>query len=277
MYDKLILLLRQLVSEPCSEALIQSLLVLDAYQYTGPWSDIASYIDSGPRDSTAMLIDTIESIITLGLKNVLGQLTIQVDGNHVMMTTVLEGLKLLEGYDDSESILVTIDQNLSTIETLSELLELVTPCKADDFMLSIIDCSPSLVSSIRAVYDGTTVTEDDNPLRIPEDKLPLVRRFIIGKPNSIAAIAIKQDLIPYGASIETLINTYAESLLSLQPAAPEQAAIELIGLVLISDTELKDIRTVVKRFFDVAFSELEFITRMNIAVDNNLNEALKNE
>lgn len=283
MYDKLILMLQKMAHPEVVRAYTQSLQVLEMYGYLDPWSDIGGYIESGPEVSTAVFMDVIEDILTKGLDHVLRQMTLMVDGNHEFMSQVLEGLKVLETYDDPESLLTIIDLQNSTLETLAEMLALVTPLKADDLLLKIVDCSEQLITAIRTTYQGKEALEAAPVPPEPSDKKRMiVSRILKEVPNCLAALAMNRDFMPYGLPIEVLLRKYTLELSLLQPSgdsvydkgAPEQAGLEIIYLVCISDTAYEDIIPTVKSNLDTLYSDIEFITRINLTVDTNVSKVL---
>lgn len=277
MFDKLALLLRQQVTPECGDAFIQSLTVLDMYGYTSSWADIAEYIEHGLGDPTALFIDTIEMLINAGLDDVLQKMTLTVDGNHVIKSMVLEGLKVLESWDDPRAIMDIIEIDQSTQETLAELLSMVSPMHTEEWLPHLLDLSPSLITAISSKYSDASIALENRVEPIPDTKVTAVRRFIKRYPNSLAATALTKEFVPYGISMDALIKKYTLHLQVLQPEAPEQAALEIIGLTLISDTEYKDIRKVTKDFLDDAYIDMDFISRMNISVDKQLTDVLAEE
>lgn len=278
MFDRLQALLNRITTEASATSFIQSLKVMELFDNFDSWSDISTYIESGPAISSSVFIDIVESLILAGLDKILVQFTLHVDGNHVFKSIVLEGVKLLEDYDDHTAILAAIALDNSPAETMAELLAIVTPLTVDELLMNIMDVSPSLITAIKSRYNDEEIAlEDNNTVGLEVNKKVAIQHYISTYPSSIAAYAITKEFLPYGITIETLLSKYRLPLQGLEPHAPEQAALELIGLVLISDAEHANIRTVVRNHIDFVYADMEFITKMNISIDNQLSQVLNHE
>lgn len=274
MFTKLENYLDKWVSIERKVAMIDALTVLSNMGFMAAWAEISAYLESATDDSLSTVIDTIEGITTVGLDYVLSTHTIIMDGTYVLKTAVVKGLLTIPSYEDTDTVIQLTMECMDPQEALCDLLELTTDYKAQDYCDFIMDVSPSLIQKINqnAVQNSESADVD------PEDDLDPVRKkllisFLTIYKNSIAQTELLDNLFPPGVmDIGFVVDAHKRALLVLEPEGHEQAGVEMIGLALISNAPPDTILKSAKEHLDLVFTDIQFISKVDMSLTNVYNK-----
>ena len=178
-------------------------------------------------------------------------------------------------YEDSVTILQFCDLDDDSIQTLADLLEIVTDRTWADYSDVLKSVSPALIRKLAELHRTRGETEDLERSFTGE---PMRRDALIKHFNtyltSLTKQAVSEDLTMIGTPFNFIANRYREQLADLQPRAAKQAAIELVGLSLASDTSLTDFVRSTKDRVDEIYSDINFITEVDSEIDNVVKEVM---
>lgn len=275
MYEKLEYFLDRNTSEMKRGLVLAGLDILNKYGLVAAWSEISQMLDtSNDIDAPQLLLD-IEVIINTGLNNVLAQHQIQAEGFLGIKIDILEGLKTLMDYEDSATILQFCDMDDDSVQTLSDLLEIVTVRTWADYSDVLKSVSPSLIRKLGELHRAKGESEDlEQSFKVePARREALVKHFN-SYLMSLTKQAVSEDMTMIGTPFNYIANRYKEQLADLQPMAAKQAAIEMVGLSLVSDTSLTDFVRTTKDRVDEIYSDINFITQVDSEIDNVVKEVM---
>lgn len=274
MFTKLENYLDKWVSIERKTAIIDALKILDSYGYLSAWAEISSYLESATDESLMMIIDTIEGIINIAIDQVLSAHTIIMDGGYVLKTALLRGLLVVPVYSDCEHIQAITMESSNPIETLCDILELTTEYKYQDYIDFIVSVSTSLIDKMNSLATGNVDNQeiDDDEDLDPKRKQLLINFLNLYK-NSIAQVELLDNLLPPGImEIEFLIENHKRQLIELEPMGFENAAMEILGLVLISNSDINIVLKTCKENLDIIFTDINFIGKVDMALTNVYNK-----
>ena len=103
-----------------------------------------------------------------------------------------------------------------------------------------------------------------------------LRTFMTAHPNALVASAITEDMRAVGVPLQILLTDYRLRLAVLEPKAPDAAAMELMGLCLLSDIPSNDIARGVRDAIELIYTDINFITQVDVAVERYITEVLRN-
>lgn len=271
MFEKLENYLNEWVSEERKDSILDALTVMNTYSFPNAWSEISTMLEHATDESLDMIIDAVETIINTGLDRLLRMHTIMAIGTIPVKTRILEGIKALENYEDSQTVLAMTGDTSDPVQTLSDLLALVTPLGWTDFADVIQDVSPTLLVKLEELYISMEDQEQGFPTP-SEVKQKRVNAFIEKYPTSIAAKAIVEDFRPIGVPANILINDYRLDLTLFEPKAPDQAAIEIAGIGLISDITETEYLKQTRDLLEQVFVDINFITKVDVSLSTVMTE-----
>jgi hypothetical protein len=256
------------VAEEHAGVILGALMCLERHGFMSAWVEISNRIEEISDSPTSVVLDDIETILTIGLNVVLANHSIYMEGSTAIKTIVAEGLLVLADYDDSSQIVSMCDADDDSIQTLCDLLEMVTEKTWADFAEVIIKVSPALIKALGDRHRARDEEMDDG-MRIVTDpvRLAAIGKHLATYPVTRAKTAITEDGVYIGCPLDILLNAHRPYLNSLQPAAAIQAGIELVGLCLISDMSFTNFNRLVKDQIEAVYSDVNFITQMDISVD----------
>lgn len=248
---------------------------LETYGLVSARSEISQLLNTANSVDTMQLLLDIEVIINSGLNSILEQHQIQAKGNIPIKTDILEGLKVLMDYEDSATILQFCDLSSDPIETLSDMLSMVTDRSWADYTDALESVSHALIKRLGDLHRerGEAMQTYEVTEIEPERKLAL-QKHMHGYVVSLTKAALLENLTMIGTPFDILINNYKEALAEFEPRAARQAAIELVGFSLLSDTPLNDFVRTTKDKIDDVYSDINFITQVDIEIDNVIREVM---
>lgn len=241
------------------------------------YSEISRLLNTANMDSIAGILDGIETIVNTGLNLVLRAFTIEVteEATIAIKTDILEGLRVLETYEDSETILAMCEESGDSNETLSKLLELVTTRTWADYSDVILNLSHTLIEQLSDKHSVNIENNSDVIVTFEDKRKDAVMRFITKYPVSMAKTAILQDQVQFGTPFNILKQDCVEQLQSFEPFAPAQLAVEMVGLGLISDLSFNNISRETKDKLEEMFTDPDFVSKVVISMDRVFDEVLK--
>ena len=276
MYDKLDNLLQKWVDDTRREMYLNALDVMQRIGFTSAWDEISLMIESENDLPLAMMLDDIYTILTVGLETVLSNHAITIDGDVVMKTKIVEALVLLQDWDDGLMIVTVIDDTDDPIFAFSNLLELVTEKDAVFYHPHLVSVSPGLLRQIRNYYDVPLDTEESVVFSNDDtQRLSWVTHYVDQHPNSLLKVEVVDDLRPLGTPVDILIQNHKLALSIYEPKGTDVAAMEIVGLALLSDIPLKDFQRQTKQLAEVLYTDLEFIAKLDIAMDKYIEEVIR--
>lgn len=270
MYEVLQHNLDRWVSPERSLVIIDSLRTLENHGANSAFDEITGYLSEDNDDTTDIIIMVMEGIINLAMDTILRAHSIEMDGEYVIKNEVLKALLALPTYDDYDTIANITMESMNPVESFCDLLELVTPHNWAHYIDSVKVVSPRLIEKINleAVKYQTNETVDLQVV-IDENKKKLLIKFKSLYPDSRAIVDIVDNQFPVGEiNIDTIINIHRQYLMSLEPENTELAASEIMGLVLLSDNPISDLLKTCKQQYDILFTDINFITKVDISLMN---------
>lgn len=158
---------------------------------------------------------------------------------------ILEALALVYEHDDQERINflasdnVTIDDDR---ERFLEILAFVSGIELHNFEHCVWSVHPSLIETIAHQSNAKLHDHDYDTLEPPTmERIELFKTYIAkyGRSATMLAIAMGYRL---NINYEFLLDRFQKDISALEPSDPKQAAIEIIGLLIMSNVALEDIR-----------------------------------
>lgn len=274
MFEMLEIRLDTWVSMERKKAIIDALTVLSDYGFMAAWTELSAYLECTFEDSLTDIIDTVETIISTGLDRVLNEHSIQMDGSYVLRTAVLRGLKVLSNYADTQTVLSLTMESDNAIESLCDLLELTTEYKYIDYVDYIYDVSPAL---IKLINKNASIEEDNESVTEIDDLDPTRKKLLLSYldyyKDTVVHREINDNLFPPGVmDISFIIENHKRSLLSYEPEAADRAAIELLGISLLSSNDIANVLKHCKSQLDIVFTDIKFIGKVDMELTNAYNK-----
>ena len=280
MFDKLENLLQQWLSVERRELILNAFQTLHDIGHEPAWGEISQYLEYATDDPLSVIIDTIETVLQVGLDCVLSAHAITVDGPIAVKTTIIRALLALQNYDDPVMIVSITEDSTDPINTMANLLELVTGESWVNYIDHLCIVSPTLITMIHDKYSASAESlvdmPDDTDAVRDTVQLARLRAFMVAHPNALVTTAVTDDMRAIGVSLQILLTDYKLRLAVLEPKAPDVAAMELMGLCLLSDIPSKDIARGVRDAIELVYTDINFITQVDIAVERYITEVLRN-
>ena len=221
--------------------IVKAVNVLDTIGVQSIHLMIAQYIETDIGDNE--ILEQIEHFLEGAISATLGQFGIQISDQcpFDVATAILNGMVLIEDWDNPSEIQVLCEQDTSAEAVLSDILERVEVFTHDDFYANLTRVNPALIDTI----DDACTTYLPGALP-PADVMrradARIHRYLEVIKPPILSKAIG-DLILFGASFKATIDQYETEISALEM---ERAVEEIFGFALISEVEDADIEKTVR-------------------------------
>lgn len=275
MYERLEQFLGKNTSDIKRGVVMAGIYILEEYGLVSAWSEIAQMLETSNNVDTAQLVLDVEVIVNQGVNNVLAQHQIKAEGNLGIKIDILESLKILMDYEDSATIIQFCDLDDDPTQTLCDLMELVSNRTWGEYADVLKEVSGSLIRKLADIHRAKGEAEDlEQSFRVEPQRKEALVKHINTYLVSLTKRALAEDMTMIGTPFKMIIHRYNDEITSLQPMAAKQAAIELVGLSLISDTSLSDFTRQVKDQIEEIYSDTNFITQVDMEIDNVIKEVM---
>lgn len=278
MFEKLEYYLSKWVDETKASFYLDALEALHGIGFENSWQEIDLLLSSEEDLPLSMMLDDIATIITVGLDLVLSNHAIVIDGEISLKTQIIDALVVLQDFDDSYMITAIIEDSDDPIYVFSNLLELVGQHSAEYYHPHLVSVSPGLIRQIKSHYDTNLSSEeavvfDNNNIQ----KQSLIALYCEQHPNTLLQMEVTDQLRPIGTPVENLIQSHKLALSLYEPKGVDIAALEIVGLSLLSDIPLKDFKNKTKELPELVYTDMTFISNLDAALDKYIDEVLRHE
>lgn len=244
-----------------------ALMALKRHGLDSAANEISLMFDEGSDKPMDMLLAGIEQIISVGQATIIAELGLVVDGNIAEKTAILEGLLDIEEYGDSAFVVSVIDNNAILTDVLCELLGFITLKDAEWFFPHIQEVDRNYIDKLYEIHRSVV----DNSLSYgvvisPEAKLRCHRFMRLYKHTVLEALVTAEFLTP-GMDKEIIVVKAKDAMQNYYPSAPNQAAIELVGLGLLIDFNVNEFVPSVKALINEFYQDPQYTTKVVFEVD----------
>lgn len=272
MFDKLENLLNTWTYPERSELYMRAVTVLDQHGTHRAWSEISQFLEY-TNDSAAECLDSIDSILSIDVDRVLTEHSIVTETTLAVKVAILEGILTIQVLEDSETILRLLDSSDNEMDVFIELMAFATNRPWEYFSDGLISVSPALCTRLREVIENATATMEALTVP-PSEQAVRLNKFIELFPNSMITNEVINEFALVGTPLNILQDRFKIALNMLSEGSPRAVAIELVGMVILSDTDPKDMDSCVKQQPDHFYSDIRYITDVAFELDNILREVL---
>lgn len=276
-FTKLENLLQQWVDPIRATPMLAGFNILRAYDQHSAWSDVSKVLESDTDKPIADNIEYIEHCLGVEIDATLCQLGIGCGGTTMFKVSVLEGLKILEDINEPDAVLAITEGATDPVMALCELLQLATTIPWADYISHIVTVPQRQIERIHSLYAAMVEDSDGEVLSVFEsnDKEKAIRlsRFM-DIHNKTFVVEALMNMRPLGTPMYILLNDYKHALGDLEPNAPQQAALEIMGLGLLADIPFTKFPTRIKEVVEEIYTSIDFITRANVELDRLIAETI---
>lgn len=271
MFDTLIKTLQGVWSEEKIELIDRCAKVFDTYEYETVGVALSYLLQQSSTISNEDLIMRIMTVIEENLDILILNHTIQLTEARIQdKLFILETIAMLEDFEDQERIHFLATDDVTTNdnrERLLEIMEYVSGVQMYNFEHTIWSVHQSLIERLAKRSEAVINEYDYDVLETPSiERIDLFKKYITtyGRGATMMAIGMGYRM---NINYEFILDRFQTDIGKLEPSDPKQAAIEIVGLLIMSSTPIEDIRkkcnqTVSQLFTNAVFktSTLSFIS-----------------
>lgn len=223
-------------------------------------------------DGDADACATVQAVVELTRElqgKILAQhlVTLSEDSALDLRSDCIEGLLLLPDYENYQHVLMSLALDIPAEEKFAELLQLVSPHNAQEWLAVIESVSQTLLDRLQEAVQPRVRDERGSGLLNGQmrsariDALVKLSKIIKGYKPSVV------ELINTGSDLGYPFLTYARELqATLQALSPENAGAELVAICLVSSDGFDSPLTLIKQHLETLIGNEDSITKILVRV-----------
>lgn len=269
MLDGIDVVLHGIVSDLQLEMLAEAVQAMELFKYYDTVSQVSLYISGAGQQEPILIKDTVFAIVDQGLDELLGGFEIlTLDADISCKTIILRGLYYMENSQESEFIANTIDNAESIKDAFITLLEHFTGSTADFFFPYLASEENSYITKLYELHKVKSDLAVEDIKVVNESAVDRCKVFLAKYPQTLLHEAIFIERFTPGVSSKILFNFYQPQLSQLYPLALNQLAIEIIGLMALSNALTKNFNAEVKKKLNAIIPDQFEAAKMVVLIDD---------
>ena len=241
--------------------LMRTVALLDELGVVSHHDDLARILHTVESQDSYQNLQDLFSLLTLYGENAIRAFGVELANDFTLpvVNEILQGFINLPNYGDPEHLLTILDgyELVGPEETLCDLLEVVTPLMWYDMAPYVEHVSDALVDRLKDTLTNALAPEEER-LDISSQR----DRFMVfgAQRQNLLAWQWLRSQGAFNTALETLLNRYEEELIS-SASVPQTLTEELLGLVLISDTDVVAYRETISALLEDFIDDPLHVTR----------------
>ena len=257
-----------IISDVQIEMLDEAVAAMELFKYYDTMSQLSLYMEGAGQHEPILIQDMLFSIVSQGLDEILSNFEILTHGASIECKTIIvRGLFYMENAESSLHITDTIENAETSLDAFITLLEHYTGKPADYFFTYLSSSDNSFVTKLYELHKKRSDLLTENISKPNESAVERCRNFLARYPHTLLHDAIHIERYTPGVGTDILLSRYNEQLSNLYPHALKQLAIEIIGLMCLTNTLNKTFGADVKRKLAAIVPDPIEAARMVIDID----------
>lgn len=262
--------LTPLITEERKEVILSCVASLESLDYQAALDELQQVVEmqSGIADNE-MLLGRIDDVIWNAHNTILKnhEVEISVEATQEVRQAVIDVLSNFNRYIVPDQLLMLFEGGFMPDEILAQMVQLFTAVKFDEVWPMIGDVSPQLMNTMREEIERQVRYRGLEEADVaPVARIKMVNDYI--RVAGGATFTMLLDLSQAGVRIGTrdIGGLIQQSLEALDRKEPELAALEMFGLILMSDTPVEQMDKKIRELIGDYSDNNHDTTRMLAAV-----------
>lgn len=244
--------LTPLVPEERKELILSCVASLESLDYQAALDELHQVVEFNDTvGDNAMMLARIDDVIWNAHETIFKQheVTVSMEATQEVRQSIVDALSGFNKYIIPDQLLMLFEGAFMPEEILAQMCQLFTQVDFDTVWPEIKNVSPRLMETMREEIERQVRyrgMDDSDP--VPVSRIQLVNEFF--RQFGRETFSMASDLSNAGVRVGTRDATslVQQSVEALDRREPEQAGLELFGLVLLSNTEPKEMEKVTRKF-----------------------------
>lgn len=259
------------------------------YDYTAHEFELINSINSEDLIAGDGVVLAINNIVETAANEIIKahEIVLNVETSLRNKINILDGLKTLETFTDSDAVLNAIDEDYEDPnQILANLLALVTDREWGDYADVLHNVPNALINRINDIHvklkEGQEIEDDivEEGLQCKDLECEALRNRVKDymKRNSGEEKLLIETMVSEGYRVgldfDYMINETAETLESFYPKNPQAAAKNIMSLALASPISVSDLKNEIGERLENLYDDMTFITNVDIALTEEMKKVV---
>uniref|UniRef100_A0AB39CCS1 Uncharacterized protein n=1 Tax=Pseudomonas phage RVTF4 TaxID=3236931 RepID=A0AB39CCS1_9VIRU len=244
--------LTPLVTEERKEVVLKCVASLESLEFNDSLDELQQVVEmTDTMGDNAMMLARIDDVIWNAHEVIFKrhEITVSNEATQEVRQSLVDVVSNFDKYIIPDQLLMLFEGAFMPEEILAQMCQLFTGIHADEVWPEVKGVSENLMRTMKEEIERQVRyrgLEDADP--VPVMRVKMVNDFIRAMGEGTLSMAL--DLARAGVRVgtRTASSLVQQSVEALDKKEPEQAALELFGLVLISDVEPKQIEKQVRDY-----------------------------
>lgn len=269
MLDGIEVVLHGIISDTHLEMFTEAVQAMELFKYFDTVSQLSIYISGAGQQDPVMIQDICFGIVHEGLDELMGGFEIlTLEAPMSCKTSILRGIHYMENSSESEFIVGTIDHASSVKDAFITLLGHFTGQDPDYFFPYLATEENSFITKLYELHKVKSDISVEDIKPVNESAVDRCKKFLAKYNHTLLKEAITVERFTPGISANILFDFYQPRLNQLYPHALEQLAVEIIGLMCLSNAMTKNFNAEVKNKLNAIIPDQMEAAKMVVVIDN---------
>ena len=230
---------------------------LQAYQYIDHEHEVLDLLNSSEEGEMVKILDGVNAILDVAMDAVLNAHGVFCEATLYEKSTILNALYRLTNWTEREFLYAITNQEVTAVEKLAELLAHVSDRDVTFYLEHLTSVANSLINRVRELYQPVDEVADEINLQ----RLTIVRQYTTTHRDTWAEALLVERGVPFESPLELLFNLTPE-LENIRELSDEEAAIQIVGLFLISDVQISTLMMTIKEHLDGLYPNVNDFSKL---------------
>lgn len=248
--------------------------------YTQTHTDvlIGSLMDNNGSREYSNMLDEVYYFIEEGLDYLADELGIDfADINMQDKMLVLETFKQIEDFDDSDTIVRLLEADTSLHERIVDVLSFVAGQDWTVFSDLITEVTTDTLTEIYTIHVTRKNEQEEKTSVVRSKEIDRIKAYTNKYPNTLLEYGIRNSTYRPGLPLKPIFNEHIATLRSYALNDDFMAAaINIVGLLLVTNVPLIQYANVARAISENIFSNVNFVSRVNTQINIIASEVTSN-
>lgn len=247
----------------------EAIQAMELFKFYDTVSQLSLYVSGCGQHEPILIQQMVYEIVNRGLDDLLNGFEIlTIEAPMECKINIIKGLYYMENTDQSEIVTGNIENAESVKDAFINLLEFFTGKGADYYFPYISGDDNSYVAKLYEIHKVRVNLQVEDIKPVDESAVSRCRKFMEVYPQSLLHEAIQVERFTPGVSSQILFDFYQSRLNQLYPHALKQLAVEIVGLMCLTNALNRNFNAEVKKKLSAIIPDQMEAAKMVVDIDD---------
>ena len=262
----------RILPAPRADLIVKAINELESVNFENGVAEVYQLWSGSPISDTAQMIDDTEVILRTAHRMLLHRYGISLSEESLAsLVETNERIRYIGTSMEHEMYREVLLKENDAIDTTAELLAMPFGENWTKHSTKLAVVSEDFIQRVKDIHD----VDPDEEAVVPMD-VSLLRKYVRRFPRRVAENMVRDLGMPPGTPVEATVSQYKSYLKGLCPDNPKDAAIEFLGMVILSGEGYDQLSRTTADELAKFYTDPEFLLKLPNQISMALNEIPRN-